>query len=376
MVDSSMNTKKMRVVYIIDDLQVGGAQVHLLRLVELMSNTFSISVVSLGKASLRISSPLKKLVPIYYFDMQSIRNTTSYIFSFCKLVRYLRKYRPHIVHTYLNSANVFGTIASKMAGVKYVITSRRDMGHFRTGRLAKIESFLSRTGATAVFCVCDAVAKATRNNEKISERMLHILVNGVDTKRFYPVRKVEKKDVVNFMMVAAMNRTMKGHADVIQAIYKVDKKLYSKLRLYLVGDGPLRRSLETLVKRLQLEYCVKFIGEQTDIFKLLKETDVLIAPSHSEGISNAILEAMATGIPIIATAVDGNIEVVEDGKNGILVPIKDPLKMAEAITNYLSNESRRLSHGKNARARVEKYYSYSVMYQSYRAAYNQITMAN
>lgn len=365
--------KKKKILYIIDDLNVGGAQVHLIRLVPLIQSQFHTEIISLGPQSDQLLCQLQGDAKVTCFDMSSIRNPILFFNSFIKLMFYLKKMSPHIVHTYLNTANVFGLLAARIAGVQNIITSRRDMGHFRTGRLASVESFLSRHFAKKVFCVCHSVAESTHLNEKIPFEKLLILLNGVDVHRYQPQRYISVKKCTTFSIIASLNREMKGHSDLLKAISLVaNQRIKSGIQLFIAGDGPLRTTLETEVKFLEIEPITHFLGELSDVLPLLQKTDVLVAPSHSEGISNAILEAMAMGIPVIATAIDGNKEVVLDGETGFLVPVRNPEALASSILKYANNLNLIQLHGANARERVKLNFSFEKMLNTYAGAYNSI----
>lgn len=362
----------IHIVYIIDDLKVGGAQVHLVRLVDLMRHFFSIEIICLGPRSEKLMAQFTNDVEVTFFDMSSIRQPVTFLSSFLGLIWHLRCSKPQLVHTYLNTANVFGLLAARLAGIRRVITSRRDMGHFRTGRMAAVESLLSRHVAKKVFCVCQAVADVTRIQEKIPSEKLEVLLNGIDTMRYQPKAKESTKTKVVFSMVAAMNREMKGHSDLLQAIAEAVTSQQHNFLFQLVGDGPLRDSLETEVRHLNIEKYVQFVGEQSDVMPFLENTDVLVVPSHTEGISNAILEAMAMGLPVIATAVDGNKEVLVDSVNGFLVPVRNSKAMARAILMYTANKPMIRMHGDNARKYVEENFSLRSMQDNFIVAYQEV----
>lgn len=362
----------IHIVYIIDDLKVGGAQVHLVRLVDLMRQSFSLEIICLGPRSEKLMAQFTNDVEVIFFDMSSIRRPAMFLSSFFGLIRHLRCSKPQLVHTYLNTANVFGLLAARLAGIRRVITSRRDMGYFRTGRMAAVESWLSRHVAQEVFCVCQAVAEATKVQEKIPFKKLRVLLNGIDTMRYQPKTKETSKTNVVFSMVAAMNREMKGHSDLLKAIAEAVTSQQHDFLFQLVGDGPLRDSLEAEVRHLDIGKYVQFVGEQSDVMPILMETDVLVVPSHTEGISNAVLEAMATGLPVIATAVDGNREVLVDNVNGFLVPFQNPEAMAKAILMYTANKPMIRMHGDNARKHVEENFSLQLMQDNYIAAYQEV----
>jgi glycosyltransferase involved in cell wall biosynthesis len=363
----------MRILYIIDDLRVGGAQVHLARLTTSLRATagFDLEILSLGRSSPALLGQLPPDVPVRSFQMESVRQAR-FLPSFLHLVRYLRRTGPEIVHTYLNTAGVFGLVAARLAGVRRVITSRRDMGTFRSSRIAALEAFLSRVGADRVFCVCQAVADATRYRERIPEAKLRVLRNGIDTRALVPRTRYRHDGPLRFCMVAAMNRPEKGHREFVEAAARTHHAHLGGVVFWLAGDGPLRPGLEALAERLGLGRVLAFLGERSDVPVILDEVDVLVVPSYTEAMSNAVLEGMAKGLPVIATAVDGNLETVVDGLTGRLVPPKDPTAIAEAMLAYAADPGLLERQGRAARSRVESAFDLETMTRAYEAEYRRL----
>ena len=363
--------RKIKISYIIDDLSIAGAQVHLVRLVKGLHPEFDIEIISLDSISDRLALQLPQDVKLKRFQMDSVRSHYFFI-SFFQLISHLRKRKPDIVHTYLNTSNVFGLLAARFSGIKKKIISRRDMGIFQTSRMAKIEALLSRYMAQKVFCVCEAAAKDINKFNYISESKIVIIFNGVDTKIFTPKKFYTTNDKVRFGVVATMNRIEKGHFDFLKAAYLLTYKHHQKAEFWLVGDGPLRQKLEEMTMELNLMENVKFLGLQTNLKPILKKLDVLVVPSYSEGISNAALEGMAVGLPIIATAVDGNIELIDPETTGLLVSPKNPESLANAFLKYIMKNELIKKHGMNARGRVEKLFTIETMIRAYREEYYKL----
>ena len=334
---------------------------------------YDIEIISLGCVSEAIRKGIPVEIQIVYMKMGSTREPIFYG-TFFQLVRHLKRRCPDIVHTYLNTSNVFGVAAALIASTGRVITSRRDMGQFRTGRIGVMERFLSRRFAARVFCVCKAVGERTRKTEEIPDDKIRVLLNGVDTVRFNPRNKYTFEGPLTFGMVAKMDRVEKGHREMIEAAAWASIRSPEKTVFKLAGDGPLRKALEELASRIGASGCVRFLGEQGNIDSFLDGVDVLIVPSYSEGISNALLEAMAKGIPVIATGVDGNLETVQDGQNGILVPARDPRAIGEAILKYANDPGLAETHGRNGRRRAEEHFSMKRMIEAYRREYRSLAM--
>jgi glycosyltransferase involved in cell wall biosynthesis len=168
---------------------------------------------------------------------------------------------------------------------------------------------------------------------------------------------------------------VKDQQILLQAAANIRAKhpgLRDKLRLVIVGDGPLRSELEQLIQRLDLEDTVWLAGDRKDVPELLQMMDVFALPSLGEGISNTVLEAMASSLPVVATAVGGNMELVKEGFNGGLVPVGDCQALANAILSLLQNESERIRQGKNARQRVSQQFDWNRTVNAYLGVYDEL----
>jgi sugar transferase (PEP-CTERM/EpsH1 system associated) len=146
----------------------------------------------------------------------------------------------------------------------------------------------------------------------------------------------------------------------------------SQLRVVIVGDGPLRADLAKLVTELKLEDLVWMAGDRDDVSALLCTLDVFVLPSLAEGVSNTVLEAMASGLPVIATAAGGNIELVEEGFNGSLFPVGDYHALAQALGGLLDDDEMRAMQGKNARDRVCQRFDWDRTVEAYLAVYDAL----
>jgi glycosyltransferase involved in cell wall biosynthesis len=356
--------------YVVDDLRVGGAQTHLTRLVqELSRRGHALEVICMGDAQPVVTSQIPPGVPVVSFRLASVRDP-GFLPQLLSLVRHLRRGRPSVVHTYLNTAGVFGLIAARLAGVPHVVTSRRDIGIFRSGRIRALEAFLSRRWADRVFCVCEAVARAVRRDERIPEEKLRVLLNGIDVSGVV-AGPTAREGPVRFGIVAAINRVEKGHRELVEAAAIV-ARTFASVELHLVGDGPLRPALEARAKELGLSEKAFFHGERRDVLAFLDTIDVLVVPSYTEGISNAALEAMAKGLPVIASGVDGNLETVTDGETGLLVAPRDPEALARGMERYARDRDLRVRHGRAGRERLDRLFTLGRMADRYEEEYREI----
>jgi glycosyltransferase involved in cell wall biosynthesis len=206
------------------------------------------------------------------------------------------------------------------------------------------------------------------------------IANGVDTDHFKPMHDTMRSTTrtalglaaneVVFGCVASLN-PVKRHVDLVQAFASVHQR-NSRTRLLLIGDGSLKDSVREQVRSLGLDDVVTLLGSRPDVETVLPALDVAMLASSSEGMSNALLEAMSCGLPIIATAVGGNQQLVCEGRTGRLVPAFDPEAMAAAMLELADSPLTRRRFGAAGRERIEQSFSLGSMAQSYDCLYRRL----
>lgn len=275
------------------------------------------------------------------------------------------RWRPDVVHAYLPLTNFMGALAGRLAFVPLVVTSRRSLGtHQERRRLWFLFDRLANRLSHFVTCNSRAVGDDTIARDGIDPKKLVLVRNALDPLRFGGIAEVDRtaqrsklriaNGTVAIVTVANMI-PYKGHADLIEAIAILPAEV--GCHFFLVGgDEGLRPGLEQQARRLGVLGRVTFLGSREDVFEILSAMDIFVLPSHEEGFSNALIEALSLGLQIVATAVGGNPEALEDGRLGILVPPRDPPAMAAAIRKAAADlgqtSARRLAVGKATR---EKY---------------------
>jgi glycosyltransferase involved in cell wall biosynthesis len=204
---------------------------------------------------------------------------------------------------------------------------------------------------------------------------VRVIPNGVNTDHFRPgpptgalrVRLGIAGDRLVVGIVARLD-PVKNHALLIDAFARV-RALVPEAALVIIGDGPLRGSLESRARRLGIGEDVHFFGVSNDVAALYRDLDVFVLSSNAEGTSMSILEAMASGVCVVATAVGGTSDLLADGKTGMLVPPADPAALASALTAVLRDRVLRRRLADMGRARAETLYSEPVMIEAYEALY-------
>ena len=252
------------------------------------------------------------------------------------------------------------------------------MGFSRNWRLRIVEEGVVNRLADRVVAVCPAVAAVTLRERGLDARKVVTIPNGVDCEEFDPSRY--SRDAARSELgllpdepavgVLASLSPVKGHADLLTAAARV--LAHQRARFVLIGDGPLRPELSALAQQLGIAGQVVFAGVRGDVARLLPGLDIVAIPSHSEGLSNTLLEAMAMARPVVATAVGGNLDVVRVGENGRLVPPHDPEALAASLLALIEapEEARRL--GEAARRYVAAEFPLSRMVDRHEELYRSL----
>jgi len=289
-----------------------------------------------------------------------------------RFARDLRKRHVDVVHAYGFHANVFALPAARLAGVRGIVASIRDTGDHLTPNQRRVQRLACRL-ADAILVNAEAV-KARLIGEGYDGARISVIGNGVTLSRFGPKngdgrRRRELGFAPEAPLVAVFCRLnpLKGIEHFLEAAARVATR-FPHARFAVVGegrviedgvivDGPYKRELGAHAARLGLGDRVVFTGLRGDVPELLDEVTVSVLPSLSEGLSNAILESMAAGVPVVATAVGGNPEAVKDGVTGLLVPPGDPAALAGAICALLEDDALATRLGESGRERVEQCFS-------------------
>ncbi|HEY6131846.1 MAG TPA: TIGR03088 family PEP-CTERM/XrtA system glycosyltransferase [Halioglobus sp.] len=210
------------------------------------------------------------------------------------------------------------------------------------------------------------------------------IYNGVDFSRFTPINvkplallPARWRELDGILVAGTVGRLtpVKDQQLLLRAVARLREdhpEAGRRLRLLIVGDGPLYAELAQLVEQLALEDAVWLAGDRHDVPDLLRVMDLFLLPSLGEGISNTVLEAMASGLPIVATAVGGNFELIEEGFNGSLVPVGDCQALSNAMAFLLENDEERVRQGANARQRVCQQFNWGRTVNAYLGVYDEL----
>jgi glycosyltransferase involved in cell wall biosynthesis len=255
------------------------------------------------------------------------------ILAVLRLATHLRRRRVGLVHCFDFYSNIVGVPAARIARTPAVIASQRDMGDIR-GRSRQLVHSVALRQATHILVNSEMIAARLGHLRAAREGRLGVIHNGVDGARFAPSATLPNPRESVTVGALAMLRPEKGLPQLVDAAALVMRRA-PRARFVVWGEGPLRSRLEAQIRTLGLGATVEIPGATRSPEKDLKKCHIFVLPSLSEACSNAVLEAMATGLPVVGTRVGGTPALVEEGQTGLLVPPGNAEELARAIVRLV-----------------------------------------
>lgn len=278
-----------------------------------------------------------------------------------RLMRYIRRNLIQVVHSYGFYANVFTVPAARLAGTPIVVASIRDTGDILTPNQRRVQRAVCRL-ADCVLVNAEAI-RQTLIAEGYNSQKIVVIRNGIVSSKFERTQRgaglrqeLGLLPSHRLVMVSSRLNRMKGIEYFLDAAAIVASR-FPDVRFLIVGDGANRSELQKRSQRLGLDQWVVFTGFRTDVPDLLSEATISVLPSLSEGLSNSLLESMASGVPVIAANVGGNPEIIEHGVSGLLVPPRDAGALAGAMSSLLADADLTSRFGQAGRRRVSELFS-------------------
>jgi glycosyltransferase involved in cell wall biosynthesis len=295
-----------------------------------------------------------------------------------RLFAYLVRWRPQIVHTFLPAPYLVGGPIALLTRRPIRIMSRRNQNHYLKKRhlLAKIEHRLHRS-MTSLLANSQSIADALIRDEAADPNRVGLIYNGVDLEAL--TAPVDRQSVRrnlgigdgDFVAIIVANLiSYKGHSDLIDAFGKIRDRLPQQWVLLCAGrDDGLGEELTARASKLGIAANIRLLGSCTQVAELLRSSDVGILSSHEEGFSNAVVEGMAAGLPMIVTDVGGNAEAVRNGIDGLVVKARAPDGLADAILAIAADPGRARAMGESGAARARENFSISSCVERYDVLY-------
>ncbi len=371
----------VRVLHLIGSLKVGGAETVVTALLRSSDHDrfqYTILILDRGPLMDELScAPVRVMI-------QPFRWLTMPLWLL-KTVRCLRALRIDVVHTHLFGTDMLGRVAGRLARVPVIVSTYHAPSTWKQKRSGKyllrktLDALTANCLTDGLTAISDAVSTYQATTGQIRRDKLRVITNPVRCHRFRSDADLraamrgelgvfeEERIVINVSSLAPI----KGQAYLLRACpLLLDHPV--RWRLLLVGDGPLRSELERGAQSLGITDRVFFLGQRRDVSDLLRASDVFVMSSLSEGVSMAILEAMAAALPIVATRVGGNVDLIEPGHTGMLVEPRDESALAGAIRHLLDAPQEAALLGCNARRHVRQHHDARLIARQYEDYYREL----
>lgn len=364
-------TAPFRIAFCITDLDPGGAEKALVQLVTRLDRTiWEPHVFCLSGDGELVGELHREGIPCARLGARSARSF-SVVY---RLYRRLADLQPAILQTYLYHANIAGRIAGRRAGVKHIVSGIRV-----AEKRGKLRLWIDRVTENRVdrhVCVSRAVAKFSREVGKLSTEKIVVIPNGVDADRF---ANAAPADLSQFGIPAGSQTVLfVGRLDpqkspfVLLGAFQGILHAHSDVHLLFVGDGPLASALNDWVHAHGLANNIHFAGRRDDVASIMRASRCLALPSSWEGMPNVVLEAMAAGLPVVATDVEGTSEVIRNHQTGVLVPPDSPRELASMLTMLLTDATQAQALGAAAQVSVRNDFTWEQVVARYDRLYRDL----
>ena len=367
-----------RMVFLTDDLG-GGTGNHLISMMKHWDKRrWQAEIISRAPITSRVPSE----VPVRFLPSVGMINIypIAQIQALGRIRRLVGQMSPHIVHAYFFWSILFGRMLKREGRIRTLIENREDQG-FNWGIHEYSWLRLTRSIPDRIICVSDAVRRVVMEREKIDPDRIVVIRNGVDSVHEAGEETAETRKALGLGpehvvvgMVANFNRTVKGVSMFLDSVPEIVRAVPAA-RFLLLGRGQEEKALREQTRTMGIEPYVIFAGYRPDIHRYYAVMDVSALTSFSEGFSITILESMRCGLPVVATRVGGNPEVVVDGVTGYLVPPRDPAAFEERIVRLLRDPDLRRRMGAEGKERVEHHFRLKDVADRYLQVYEELIAA-
>jgi glycosyltransferase involved in cell wall biosynthesis len=361
--------RKIKVLYVVTTLGIGGVQEHLRLLVKYLDeNRFDIWL-AYGPPGDKAPAFRGMGVTLYRSGLIKKINPYKDFKAFLSLWSLMRRERFDIVHVHMAKAGILGRLAAKFAGIKVIsMTGHGWSGHldnyFRNPILKKwfhaVEWFWGKYLTDAIILLTKEDFDEMKRRKMYSPDKLFLVPNGIDVQELQDAPSTTSiRDELAIrpqdMIIVMVGRICKVKAPWIFAkAADIISRIRTDIRFLLIGEGPESSKISEMVSELQKKGIFHMPGVRKDVPSILKETDIFVLTSITEGMAITLLEAMALGLPVVVTDIPGNRALVKHGKTGILVQPNDSEAFSTALLNLLNEESLRNKLGQNAKKYIEE----------------------
>jgi glycosyltransferase involved in cell wall biosynthesis len=370
-----------RILLLCTDLEVGGVPLLIRNFARVLAaaspdSTPNRSRFTVQVASLAPEGPIAEQIRKHGITTHCLDACCQWdVRVFFRLARLIRQFQPHVLHSQLVHANVVGRLMGSLLGVPKVIATIQtvEKGKRWHNKLENLTCRLSHKTA----CVSPSVYQHAARNIHIPKSRLQVIPNAIDVDRFAdaePVNLAEFNLDINKTTLVFVGRLdpVKNVDVLLRATARISQG--QDIQLLIVGDGPERERLETLTATLNLTDRVRFAGQRLDVERILKAADIFVLPSRWEGMPMAAQEAMASGLPVIASRAEGIIDIIEDNITGLLVTPGSMEQLAHAICRVIQNPTLAQQLSNAAQQKAQRLYSLDSIVQSYSELYTKVNI--
>jgi glycosyltransferase involved in cell wall biosynthesis len=381
-VPSAASADRRRVFFLVDSFEIGGTETQAVELaLRLDPARYAVTLGCLQMRGPLLAKLDGSTVSVMEWNAGGGVNSPSGIYQILRLARFLRRSRFDIVHAHDLWSNLLAIPAARLARVPVIISSRRDLGHlawYTPGRRKFLRHLQSLS--TAVLANSGQVSEQLVHEDGFRPEFIRVVHNGIDLDRFS--RLVPERgrmfpglqDCKLIVCTGNMHSDVKGHLTLIGAARRICSR-FPQVKFVLIGDGKKRAEFESKVSEFGLQPNFLFLGSRQNVSEILACCDMAVLPSQAEGFSNALLEYMAMGLPTVATDVGGNPEVIENGRNGLLVKPNEPAALADALLSLLENPQFASQLGAAGRERVRRHFDFGQLTSNVDALYTELLQA-
>ncbi|MEW5768357.1 MAG: glycosyltransferase [bacterium] len=368
----SKQLPKIRILHVIQWLEQGGAEKGACLLAASLNKDRYESIVCAFQDGL-----MRQYIEPLGVDLNIVEKKHKLDMVFLmKLVYLMKKKKVDLVHCRGIPPTVYGGMAAKLAGLP-LVTSVHGRSQFQTKTGLKALYLIQKFGGKVV-AVSESMRDDLVREGNLERDKIMVIHNGIDVKNIElgdggQIKREEFKVDTSSLVIGAVGtlRPVKGYEYLVRAMPLILESL-PQVRLVFIGDGESADELKEITEHLGLQDSVLFLGRRKYAQRLMNGFDVLAVSSLSEGLSMVILEAMSVSVPVVATKVGGNPEVVEDGVTGILVEKKSEVSLAQGLIWILKDENKRKAMGKAGWKRVKEAFSLKDMVRKYEEVYESL----
>jgi len=371
--------ERTRVMFCIDNMQIGGTELNAVRTAERLDRTrFDLSVICLQRDGPLMARYEAAGIPVISLALKNLYGLNAVRQGF-RLATLLRQRRVDIFHAHDFYSNIFGSTWARLAGTPVVIASRRWWA-WPPRRAHRILNRIASRFADRVLANSRAISEMLAATEGFPPKQVVVIPNFVDDRSVTALTPQQREGLLRGLGVPPTARVIgtvanlspiKDHVTLLRAVALLTPR-WPDLHVVLVGDGPCRSTLQEVVCGLDLGGRVHFAGVRDNGPQLHQLFEVSVLCSLSEGFPNTLIEAMAQGVPVVATDVGGTRDAVCNGTTGLLVPASDPTRLASALDSLLSDPARRRAISVSAQRYVRERFGAASVIGSLEALYTSL----